>query len=187
MRIFSYIIASLFLLAFYSCGGDADLSSSKAKSLLVNYLESNPLYETGQISTSKLRLRYDKDMDLVNQIKDLRKEGFVEIIKERYRERLFSSDTVWVLTPKLTEKSLPYIINQRKNKTEVITLNYKLAEEQDIIFTSKNSNSASANVKLMKERTPFHAFGDETNPNSDFVTKKFKFRHNEERGWYLVD
>lgn len=187
MRIFSYIIASLFILAVYSCGSDVNLSSHKAKSLLIDYLDSNPLYETGQISTSKLRLRYDKDMDLVNQIKDLQKEGFIKIIKERYRERLFTSDTVWVLTPELTEKSLPYIINQRKNKTEVITLNYKLAEEQDIIFTSKNSNYASANVKLMKVRTPFHAFGDEINPNSDFATKKFKFRHNEERGWFLVD
>lgn len=180
----------IFLLCVFativSCKNSGEITSSQAESMVEDYLETNPLYETGFFNTNQMKLKSDKDAEMIDVIQSLENEGLIEIVNEKARKKWFSKDSVFVITPTLSQKALPYVVEQNKNKTEVKTVEYKLDKKQKINFNRKDKKVATFNVVLLKEKTPFYTFGKDQNPNSDFITKKFKAKYSEENGWELV-
>lgn len=174
-------------LGLMSCKTSGDITAAEAKDMVISYLQTNPMYETTQFNTSKMRLRSDKDSAQIHQIQALENEGLVEVVDEKSRKKWFSSDSVFVLTPVLTKKALPYVIKQGNNKTEVVTIKYILDENQEVSFNQKTERRATFHVILLKDKTPFYAFGKDSNPNSDFITKEFKAKYDQEKGWSLVN
>ena len=179
-------IFAIFLLIF-SCKESSELSAEQAENMVEDYMETNPIFETTNFDTSKMRLSSKKDAELLNALLNLESEGLVEIVDEKSRKKWFSKDSVFVITPTLTTDATPFVVKQSKNKTEVKTVNYILDKKQDVIFERKSKNVATFNAILLKEKTPFYAFGDDQNPNADFITKKFKAKYSEEFGWELVE
>lgn len=181
------IILSFAFILLFSCKNTGEITSSQAENMVEDYLETNPLYETGFFSTHQMKLKSNKDSEQIEQIQQLESEGLIEIVDEKSRKKWFSKDSVFVITPTLTQKALPYVVEQGKNRTEVKTVEYKLNDKQEVNFNRKDKKVATFNVILLKEKTPFYNFGKDQNPNSDFITKKFKAKYSEENGWGLVD
>ncbi|MDO5655998.1 MAG: hypothetical protein Q4G27_07665 [Flavobacteriaceae bacterium] len=185
MKYFILILITGFSLI--SCKDSDQLSSRDASKLVEEYISKNPLYETGDFSTSQMRLRSEKDADLITEIRNLESENYIEIVDSKSRKKWFSKDSVMVITPVLTTKSTPFVVKQANKKTEVKTLDYRLEPKQNINFERKSKNSAVFNVVLLKEKTPFYSFGKDKHPNSEFITKKFKARYSKENGWELTE
>lgn len=180
------LVLVLFTVFLFSCKESGEITAKQAENLVEEYIEMNPQYETGSFSTNQMRLRSDKDQDLINSLTALENEGLVEINEAKKRKKWFSKDSVMIITPSLTVKATPYVVKQGKNQTEVKTVNY-LPKHQTITFDRKSKTVTTFNTVLIKEKTPFYAFGKDQNPNSDFITKKFKAKYSEEYGWELVE
>lgn len=175
------------LLFFLSCKESRELTASQAENLVEEYLEHNPQYESTNFNTSKIRLDSKKDRDLIEIIQELERQELMEIVDENARKKWFSKDSVFVITPSLTQKALPYVVKQTNNRTEVKTVVYKIAPNRAINFERKTDKVATFNVPLIKIKTPFYSFGNDSQPNSDFITKNFKAKYFEEKGWMLVN
>ena len=175
------------IMYMFSCKTESELSSSKAERMVEEYLLQNPHFETTNFNTNRMRLNSKNDEDLISQIQTLEEEGWIEIVDEKSRKRWFSKDSVFVITPSLTTKSLPYIVQQNRNNTQVKTIVYELDKSRGIIFNRKAKKTATFNAVLMKNKTPFYDFGKDQNPNSNFITKSFRARFTESEGWKLVE
>ncbi|MGP2570263.1 hypothetical protein ACT4R9_06645 [Ornithobacterium rhinotracheale] len=182
----SLIISFLSLFIFFSCN-KKDISAANTQSIVEEYLENNPPYETGWIQTENLKLSTKKDQSQVQIIKDLAKEGYINIEEENVKKRFLSKDSIWQFSLSLTEKSLPYVINQKPNKTEVKTIEYQLNKDKEIVFIKKNEKSIVCTAVLQKVKTPFYTFGKDKTSKSNFITRKFKLKYNAENGWQVVD
>ncbi|MXV38942.1 hypothetical protein GO491_09700 [Flavobacteriaceae bacterium Ap0902] len=180
------LLLGIFSILNNSCKDSQDISSGQAMSMVTDYVAENPIFETGKFQINKFKLNSTKDQDLIVKLQELESEGYIEIIDEKKRRKWFSKDSVFIITPTLTDKSYPYIVKQNRNNVEVKTLIYEIDLKQEVNFEKKTSKQATFNVLLLKEKTPFYQFGKDSNPNSDFITRKFKARYTPERGWQLV-
>lgn len=184
-----YLITKSLLLCFalvmFSCQNSGEISASQAEGIIEDFLEENPYFETGTINTNKMKLSFAKDSLLVNQIAKLENEGFLELSDEKKRKKLLAKDSIWIFTPILSSKALPYVVEQGKNSTSVKTLTYELDDSREIIFDSKTANSATCSAILQKVKTPFFFFGKDKAKTS-FITQKFKLKYKEESGWVVV-
>lgn len=179
-----FILSTLFLVA---CNTTGEINSSQAKSLVEDYVEMNPIFETGKFNTHKMRLVSNKDSVLITSLQQLETQGYIEIENVKARKKWFSKDSVFVITPTLTQKAFPFVVKQNANNTQVKTIAFKLDEKQEINFERKGKNVATFNAILLKEKTPFSVFGKEENPKATFITKKFKAKYSEENGWVLEE
>ena len=101
------------------------------------------------------------------------------------RKRWFSKDSVYIITPTLTQEALPYLVKQNKNNAEVKTIIYKLNEKK--ITMEKSTEKVMVCIAVLdKEKTPFYNFGKDPYPNASFITQKFKLKYNEKTGWKII-
>lgn len=180
-----FLLATLSLLTFVGCNQGNKLDNSDVTDLIANYLEENPLYETGKFNTNKQKLSNSSDKELIDAIEQLTNDGLIEINNEKVRKKWFSKDSVHIITPALTKEALPYLVKQNKNNAEVKTILYKLNEEK-ITLEKSAENVAVCTVILDKEKTPFYYFGKDPYPNASFITQKFKLKYNEKTGWKII-
>ena len=167
---FSLIVLALSF--FTACNSSNQISKDEVSNLIADYLEENPLFETGKFNTNKQKLDSTKDKDLLITIQELADEGLIDINNEKSRKRWFSKDSVYIISPTLTKEALPYLVKQNKNKGITIEKN----SEKVVI----------CNVVLDKEKTPFYNFGKDPYPNTTFITQKFKLKYNEKNGWKII-
>ncbi|MGI9526841.1 MAG: hypothetical protein ACR2MS_07015 [Weeksellaceae bacterium] len=178
-----YIV--LFVILF-SCKDASEISSGQAISMVEDYMENNPIFETGKFHTDKMKLNARKDESMLSELQKLENDGYIIITDQKKRKKWFSSDSIFTIIPTLTEKSFPYVVKQNKNNVEVKTIKYRIDGAQKVTFERKTDHIATFNVILLKEKTPFYTFGKDSNPNSDFITRKFKAKYEDETGWKLV-
>ena len=124
---FSLIVLALSF--FTACNSSNQISKDEVSNLLADYLEENPLFETGKFNTNKQKLDSTKDKDLLITIQELADEGLIDINNEKSRKRWFSKDSVYIISPTLTKEALPYLVKQNKNSANVKTIIYKLNDK----------------------------------------------------------
>lgn len=185
MKMYFYLSVTALLFAF-GCNRGSGVSSDEAKDAVEVYLEDFPLFETGYVSLSKLKLSEQRDSVLINDIESLRKEGFINLVTDNKKKKWLSKDSVWIVSPVLTQKAVPYVVEQMPSKAEVKTVEYVIDDDAEVVFDRKAEKSATCTVVLHKVKTPFYAFGKDAMPNSSFITKKYKLRYHEESGWRVV-
>lgn len=175
----------LITLFFFGCKSDKELTTSSLEMLISNYLKEKPLFEVGDFNVEKQRLDMKKDKELIKVIQKLTEEGFVQIDNEKTRKKWFSKDSVYVIEPVLTKQALPYVVSHHKKKTVVKTIIYTL-NTQEFSIEKKNETTAVCTAILDKEKTPFYLFGKDPNPKSEFITRKFRLKYDENLGWKVI-
>lgn len=180
---FSLIVLALSF--FTACNSSNQISKDEVSNLIADYLEENPLFETGKFNTNKQKLDSTKDKDLLITIQELADEGLIDINNEKTRKRWFSKDSVYIISPTLTKEALPYLVKQNKNSANVKTIIYKL-NDKGITIEKNSEKVVICNVVLDKEKTPFYNFGKDPYPNTTFITQKFKLKYNEKNGWKII-
>ena len=178
------LLMVLVTLFFFGCKSDKELTTSSLEMLISDYLKEKPLFEVGDFNIEKQRLDMKKDKELIKVIQKLTEEGFVQIDNEKTRKKWFSKDSVYVIEPVLTKQALPYVVSHHKKKTVVKTIIYTL-NTQEFSIEKKNETTAVCTAILDKEKTPFYLFGKDPNPKSEFITRKFRLKY-DENGWKVI-
>lgn len=186
MKTIAKILVICLGFALWSCS-EKDLTTSIALRSIDDYLQYKPLYESTNIQLGKTKLRASKDSELIAIYKKLEEEGYLEFEGDEMRKRWLSKDSIWNTTLKVTDKAAPYVIEQKNSKVTVKTLEYVVNSDKPLEIHNKNKKSASITVMLFKNPTPFAPLGKDNNPNTNFITKKFKLRFNEKYGWEVVN
>ncbi|WP_121964572.1 hypothetical protein [Myroides sp. N17-2] len=176
---------SLFLVLLLSSCNNKDINASKAYDTIEVYLADKPEYETTTIHLGKKKLRIKKDSLQIEQYKSLEKDGYIEFAEETSKKKWLSKDSIWNVTLKLTEKAHPFVIDQKNDKVTVKTILYTLGDSSNLQLNNRSKKSATASVMLNKEYTPFISLAKDKNPNTKFITKKYKLRFTEETGWTI--
>lgn len=169
-----------------SCS-DKNINTSRAYSTIDSYLAEKPIYESTIIDIGKTRLKTTKDQELIEFYKNLENDGYIAFEEQSSKKRWLSKDSVWTVTLKLTEKSHPYVIDQRSNRVRLKTIEYRLDKNNNVQIDNKGKKTATATVLLNKEHTPFSFLHKDKTPNTKFITKKFKLRYSEEIGWTVMN
>ncbi|SEK96884.1 hypothetical protein [Parapedobacter koreensis] len=178
-------IGLIFLAVLWAaCGSDKSISDRVALSEVAYYLESNPVYETAEVAYGEVKFSQKSDADLLKAYQQLEKGGYVtlELLKER--KRFLSKDSTFVYLVKLTDKSIPFVLEKTDKKATVKTVEYTLDEDGGILVEQTGKNRAKATVTLKKADTDFVDFAEKgANNNASFTKNTYTLRFNKETGW----
>src|SRR3546814_929230 len=129
MAISIRLLAVLCTAAFFgACGSEKSISERVALGEIGFFIESNPVYETVEIDYGEVKFRQKADTDLLTAYEALEKSGYVtmELLKER--KRFLSKDSTFVYLIKLTDKSIPFVLEKTDKWAKVKTTVYALDE-----------------------------------------------------------
>ncbi len=177
----------LFMVATITSCSEKDLTTSSALRSIESYLEYKPQYESTTIQLGETKLKTQKDTDLIAAYKDLETTGLLALETKDLKKKWLSKDSIWNVNLKLTDLAAPYVIDQKNNKVTVKSFEYLVNKEKPIEIHNKNKKSASITVMLSKQPTPFAVLAKDKNPNTNFITKKFKLKFSEEMGWEVAN
>ncbi len=170
-----------------ACGNDKSISERVALGEVGFFLESNPIYETADIEYGEVKFRQKSDADLLAGYQGLEKGGYVsmELLKER--KRFLSKDSTFVYLIKLTDKSIPYVLQKTDKSAKVKTAAYALDEKGGAHIEQTGKNRAKATVTLTKTETDFADFAKKgTDNNASFIKKTYSLRFNKDTGWEVT-
>ncbi|MBK1441743.1 hypothetical protein JHJ32_17220 [Parapedobacter sp. ISTM3] len=171
-------------LLWAACGSDKSISDRVALSEVTYHLESNPVFETAEMEYGEVKFDQKSDADLLATYKELEKGGYVtlELLKER--KRFLAKDSTFVYLVKLTNKSIPFVLEKTDKKATVKTVEYTLDEDGGIAVEQTGKNRAKATVTLKKTETDFVDFAKKgADNNASFTKKTYTLRFNKETGW----
>ncbi|MDR0229044.1 MAG: hypothetical protein LBI72_08285 [Flavobacteriaceae bacterium] len=179
------LCALLFSFSIISCDNKT-LNTTVATEAIADYMEEMPIYESATFEVGEVKFRLSKEKELIEKYKNLEKEGYIDFSDEITKKKWLSKDSIWTVTIKLTDKAMPYVIEQKSNKLKVKTIDYRVNKDSGIQIEDKNKKSASASVKLLKEVTPFAFLKADSSPHTEFIIRKFKLKYNEDTGWRVA-
>ncbi|MEK6450348.1 MULTISPECIES: hypothetical protein [Myroides] len=184
----SYVAFILLCLGLFltSCN-DKNINTSKAYSTIESYLNEKPIYESNNFQIGKMRLKTTKDKELITFYKQLENEGYISFEEETAKKKWLSKDSIWNVTLKMAEKSHPFVLSQKNDRVKVKTVVYRLDKNSNVQIENNGKKTATANVMLNKEFTPFAFLYKDKTPNTKFITKKFKLKYSEENGWKVTN
>ncbi|TKC12057.1 hypothetical protein FA048_00105 [Pedobacter polaris] len=183
MKKYTYILVSLFIIAFSACKNVATINESEAGEVIVDYLKGNPEYKTDKFHFGEMRFNSKKDMLELEKYKTLANEGFISLALQEGKKKFLSKDSSFVYIIKLTDKASDLVLKQDDTKATVKVVNYELASEKPVNFSRVNDNNAKVTVSLKKVNTVFAPFQKDNNDNSDFITKTYRLKLDKEEGW----
>jgi hypothetical protein len=180
-KIYRILFAALLGLAT-ACGNETSINEDDASEVIEEHLELKPEYETTIFRFGEIKLRGNKDRQVLNKYKELESKGLIEMVLDEQKKVFLSKDTSFVYQIRLTEKAAPLVLDQGKDKATVKALNYVLDEDKPVNFVKSNNKTAKATVSLKKVETEFYPFLNRDS-NSDFITKTYKLRLKKDKGW----
>ncbi|MGV3763022.1 hypothetical protein [Parapedobacter sp.] len=185
MAISIRLLVALCLVAILgACGSDKSLSERVALGEIGFFMESNPVYETAEIDYGEVKFSQKQDADLLAAYEALEKDGYVtmELLKER--KRFLSKDSTFVYLIKLTDKSIPFVLEKTEKRATVKTATYALDEDGGAHIEQTGKNRAKATVTLSKSETDFADFAEKgADNNASFIKKSYSLRFHSETGW----
>lgn len=173
--------------ALLACGSEKSISERIALAEVAHYLESNPVYETADIEYGEVKFAQKSDAEALVSYENLEKGGYVtlELLKER--KRFLSKDSTFVYLIKLTDKSIPFVLEKTDKKATVKTFEYTLDDAGGVHIEQTGKNRAKATVTLTKKETDFADFAKKgADNNASFTKKTYSLRFNGELGWEVT-
>ncbi|SFC23317.1 hypothetical protein SAMN05421747_106188 [Parapedobacter composti] len=180
-------IATAASLLFAACGSDKSISEHVALAAIKHYAAANPVYETANIDYGEVKFNQKSDTGLLEAYRALEKGGYVtlELLKER--KRFLSKDSTFVYLIKLTDKSIPFVLEKTDKRARVKTIEYALDEDGGVHVEQTGKNRAKATVTLKKAETDFADFAPKgSGNNASFIKKTYSLRFNGETGWEVT-
>lgn len=168
-----------------ACSSES-LSVRDAKGLIDTYTEKNQVFESTTIDLGERKLRIKKDEAEITALKSLESEGLVSMDTSEKYKKFLSKDSVMVVNIRLNAAAAPYVINQKKNRAEVMSYVFELQSDADVSLKLSGKRKATATAKLIKKPTPFAVIGKDKNPNTAFINRDFTLKYKEDSGWYVA-
>jgi|SRR5690606_26270156 len=170
-----------------SCGHEKSISDRVALGEIAHFIESNPVYETADMNYGEMKFSQRSDSTLLAAYEQLEKGGYVTFEKLKERKKFLSKDSAFVYLVKLTDKSIPYVLEKTDRKVKVKTFEYTLDEDGGVQIEQTGKNRAKATVTLRKTETDFADFAKkDPDNNASFTKKTYSLRFNSDTGWEVV-
>lgn len=174
-------------MALLACGSDRSISDRIAMAEVNHHLTVNPVYETASMEYGEVGFRKNADAEQLDTYQALEKAGYatMELLKER--KRFLSKDSTFLYLVKLTDKSIPFVLDKTDKKATVKTVEYTLDEDGGVHVEQNGKNRAKATVTLKKSETDFVGFAKKgSGNNASFIKKTYSLRFNKETGWEVT-
>lgn len=181
-----YFFMALAFFTISSCGNKTSINDDDATSVISNYLEEHPEYKTSSFKFGEMKFRGKKDIEDLNKYKELEKSGYITMNLQEQKKVFLAKDTSYVYLITLTEKSAPLVLNQGNDRADVKTANYVLDSSKPVNFVRVNDKSAKATVTLKMLKTDFYPIDDDMKTSNEFITKTYKLRLKNEKGWVVT-
>ncbi len=182
MKLIKWMLIPVLVIFVTGCNNETTINEDDASQVIEEHLELEPEYKTTIFRFGELKLRGNKDRQLLNKYKELESKGLIEMVLDEKKKVFLSNDTSFVYQIRLTEKAAPFVLDQGKDRATVKALTYILDEEKPVNFVKSNNKTAKATVSLKKVETEFYPFLSKDS-NSDFITKTYKLRLKKDKGW----
>ena len=176
----------ILVLNIVACGDKATLSDDVALNSIEEYLKSNPIYETANITIGEVKFSVKKDKKNIKAYKELEEKGYLILNLVKQKKKFLSKDSVLTYEAKLTDKARPYVIKQKKETVTLKSLEYKLGDKEQTRFELTGKHSSKAVITLKKVNTDFSILGYDKNPNTNFITKTFNLSYKKNKGWTVT-
>jgi hypothetical protein len=168
---------------FVACKNTSTINTDEAGKVITQYLKAHPEYKTTKFDFGELKFNSDKEYVELDNYKKLANEGYITLTLLSANKKFLSKDSSYVYSAKLTQKASEFVLKHDDNKATVKAISYELADEKPVDFSKVNDATAKVTVSLKKTNTPFAAFQKNPEENSDFVTRTYKLKYDEEEGW----
>lgn len=168
--------------AMFSCKQSSSINATEAGQKVSAHLKANPQSENQKLKLGKLKFNSNAEMDELAKYKTLADSGYATLQLVEAKKKFLSRDSSYTYQIALTEKAIPYTIEQKNDKATMRVWVYALADEQPVDFAPVNDNNVKATVTLKKIATPFTPFAKSDSPSA-FITKTYKLHFDKEQGW----
>ena len=151
------------------------------------HLENNPVYETIELDYGDVSFRQKQDSLLLDAYEHLARYGYAIMDLTNERRRFLSRDTTFTYNIRLTDKAIPYVLDQSASKVTVKTYDFVLDEAEPVHLEQTGKNRAKITVTLKQEETDFSMFARRSrSPNASFMKKTYNLRFDDEAGWRIA-
>lgn len=171
------------LSTLFACKQSTSINAEDAGEKISAYLETHPEAKSEKFKFGEVKFNSKSEMEQLTEYRRLADSGYVAMTMIEAKKKFLSSDSAFTYNIRLTEKSKPYVIEQKSDKAEVRVILYQFAGEKPVDFSIVNDNNAKATVSLKKIATPFYFLMSKDKGNSDFITKTYKLRFEKDKGW----
>ncbi len=172
-----------FCICLAACS-NKEISERVALSEVTNYIENNPVFETGEMDYGEVKFSKKKDAELLATYQKLQKEGYVtmELLKER--KRFLSKDSSFTYLIELADKSIPFVVEKSDKRAQVKSYVFKLDDSQAMQLQKSGRSKAKATVTLSRQETDFAPFAPKTKgANASFIRKTYTLKFDDDAGW----
>ena len=185
-RFFQQITFVFLVTGLSSCGDKAKLSDSTAREAVEMYLNSNPIFETTGLEIGEVKFKLKKEEKKLQAYKELAYKGYIDLQLSKQKKKFLSKDSIYVYEIRVTDKTKPFVLTQKKDQIEVKAFEYQLDDKEKPRIEVSGKKAGNATVLLKKINTDFAVLTQDKNPHSSFVTRTFKLRYKKEEGWVVV-
>jgi hypothetical protein len=177
------ILIALIATTLFACKNTSTINTDEAGRVITTYLKGNPEYKTTKFEFGELKFNSEKEYVKLENYRQLANDGYITLTLLSAKKKFLSKDSSYVYSAKLTQKASEYVLQQSNNKATVKAVIYELSEEKPVDFSKVNDATAKVTVALKKMNTPFAAFQNHPEENSEFLTKTYRLKYDKEEGW----
>ena len=177
------ILIALLTTTLFACKNTSTINTDEAGKVIITYLKGNPEYKTTRFNFGELKFNNEKEYAELENYRQLAKDGYITLTLLSSKKKFLSKDSSYVYSAKLTQKASDFVLKQDADKATVKAVTYELTEEKPVDFSKVNDASAKVTVSLKKVNTPFAAFQNKPEDNSEFLTKTYRLKYDKEEGW----
>lgn len=185
--VYTLLLSTILTGLLAACGNKHTLNERIALNEVRFHLENNPVYETTVLDYGEVRFRKKQDSLLLDAYEHLAQYGYatMELVDER--RRFLSRDSSFTYNIRLTDRSIPYVLEQTANKVTVKTFDFVLDENEPIHLEQSGKNRAKVTVTLKQQETDFSMFATRNRAaNATFIKKTYNLRFDETAGWRIA-
>ena len=154
-RYYSYIPLFAATLLWAACGNEKSISDRIALSEIAYYIESNPIYDTANMDYGEIKISQQADSGLLAAYERLERGGYVAMERLKSRKKFLSKDSTFTYLVKLTDKSIPFVLEKTDKKVTVKTFEYTLDEDGGVLVEQTGKKPCKGNGYPSKDRNRF--------------------------------
>ena len=151
------------------------------------HLENNPVYETVTVDYGEVKFRKSQDSLLLDAYEHLVNYGYATMDLMDERRRFLSRDSTFTYNIRLTDKAIPYVLEQSADKVTVKTYDFVLEESDPLHLEQSGKNRARVTVTLKQQETDFAMFAEKNRKsNASFIKRTYNMRFDDSAGWRIA-
>lgn len=182
-----FLVGMAFISLIFACDNKHILNERIALTEVRYHLENNPVYETVTIDYGEVRFRKSQDSLLLDAYENLVNYGYATMDLMDERRRFLSRDSTFTYNIRLTDKAIPYVLEQSADKVTVKTYDFILEESDPIHLEQSGKNRAKVTVTLKQQETDFAMFAEKNRKaNASFIKRTYNMRFDDTSGWRIA-